>query len=210
MFHDKLQDYRQILDECVRADEQLETVRPAVSIYGSARLPEHSPEYAQTERLARRFANAGLTVLSGGGPGLMAAANKGAYTGNGISVGLNIVLPREQIPNPYQNISLHFNHFASRKAMFVHYALAYVVVPGGFGTLDELFETLTLAQTGKIPPRPIILVGSDFWQGLADWLRQHVLDKGMIAPQDLDLFRICDDEDEIVAHVLAAATPAAL
>ncbi|RRD89089.1 LOG family protein [Conchiformibius steedae] len=203
MFNNNTHIYQQIFDECVRADEELDTVQPAVSIYGSARIPANTPEYAFAERLARQFADAGFTVLSGGGPGIMEAANKGAYAGSGISVGLNIVLPREQVPNPYQNIALHFNHFASRKAMFVQHAVAYVILPGGFGTLDELFETLTLVQTGKIPPRPIILSGKAFWQGLVDWLREQVLGKGLISESDFALIRQIEQEDEIVAAVRA-------
>ena len=196
--------YEQVLNECLYADRELAGRSPAVSIYGSARLRADRPEYALAERLARRFAEGGFTVLSGGGPGLMEAANKGAFeTGRGASVGLNIVLPREQTPNPYQDVALKFNHFASRKAAFVRHALAYVVLPGGFGTLDELFETLTLIQTGKIPRRPLILMDSSFWRGLLDWLEGQVLGRGMIAAADLAHLPICDDVEEVWERVQA-------
>ena len=148
-----------IISEFVEAGEELRAIQPAVSIYGSARTPEDHPDYEFTLRLARKLSNAGFSVISGGGPGIMEAANKGAFAGASPAVGLNIVLPHEQKANPYQDLSIKFQHFFPRKVMFVKHAVAYVVMPGGFGTLDELFESLTLVQTGKTPDRPIILVG---------------------------------------------------
>ena len=158
-----------IISEFVEAGEELRAIQPAVSIYGSARTPENHPDYAFTLRLARKLSDAGFSVISGGGPGIMEAANKGAFAGASPAVGLNIVLPHEQKANPYQDLSIKFQHFFPRKVMFVKHAVAYVVMPGGFGTLDELFESLTLVQTGKTPDRPIILVGKAFWAGLLDW-----------------------------------------
>lgn len=193
-----------IMSEFVEAGEELKAIQPAVSIYGSARTPINHPHYLLTERLARKLSDAGFSVISGGGPGVMEAANKGAFAGRSPAVGLNIMLPHEQHANPYQDLSIKFKHFFPRKVMFVKHAVAYVVMPGGFGTLDELFESLTLVQTGKTPRRPIILVGSSFWQGMMDWVKDQLLSNGMIAEKDLDLLKIIDDEDEIVSHIFAA------
>ena len=190
-----------IISEFVEAGEELHAIQPAVSIYGSARTKSDHPEYLFTERLARKLSDAGFSVISGGGPGIMEAANKGAFAGKSPAVGLNIVLPHEQHGNPYQDLSIKFQHFFPRKVMFVKHAIAYVVMPGGFGTLDELFESLTLVQTGKTPSRPIILVGRSFWQGMLDWIKAQLLGNGMISECDLDLFRIIDDEDEIIEHI---------
>lgn len=192
-----------IMAEFVEGTERLKPIRPAVSIFGSARTAPDHPYYEKTERIARQLSDAGFSVISGGGPGIMEAANKGAYFGKSPSVGLNIQLPMEQQANPYQDISQTFQHFFARKFMFVKFAIAYVVMPGGFGTLDELFESLTLVQTGKTPSRPIILVGRSFWQGMIDWIGDQLLERGMISPSDLDLMQIVDDEDEIVAQIFA-------
>lgn len=187
-----------IMAEFVEATERLSSIRPAVSIFGSARtLPEH-PYYKLTEQITRQLSDAGFAVISGGGPGIMEAANKGAYFGESPSIGLNIQLPHEQHRNVYQDISQTFRHFFARKYMFVKFASAYVVLPGGFGTLDELMEALTLVQTGKTRKMPIILVCSDFWRGLIDWLRQVLVSEGMIGPEDMNLIQIIDEPGEVV------------
>jgi len=182
-----------IISEFVEAAERLAEVRPAVSIFGSARLTPESPLYQQTAIIARTLSDAGFAVISGGGPGLMEAANRGAYEGRSPSVGLNIELPFEEKGNPYQDISLRFRHFFARKVAFVKYASAYVVMPGGFGTLDELTEALTLIQTGMGRQIPIILVGSAFWGGLLQWFKDRLVTDGMISAKDLDLMQVVDD-----------------
>ena len=188
----------QIMAEFVEGFEALAQITPSVSIFGSARvLPEH-PLYGLTEDIARRLSDAGFSVVSGGGPGIMEAANKGAYAGKSASVGLNIRLPHEQSANPYQNVSLTFQHFFARKVMFVKYASAYVVMPGGFGTLDELIEILTLIQTGKSRRIPIILVHSPFWDGLIGWFRERLIGEGFIGGDDLDLFVVLDRPQDVV------------
>jgi uncharacterized protein (TIGR00730 family) len=189
------------MSEFVEATERLAGVRPAVSIFGSARIKPDSPYYLLTERIARLLSDAGFSVISGGGPGVMEAANKGAYHGKSPSIGLNIQLPMEQQANPYQDISQSFRHFFARKYMFVRFASAYVVMPGGFGTLDELLEALTLIQTGKTPRMPLILVGDGFWNGMVDWFREKLVTEGMIAPDDIDLIRIIDEPEAIVAAI---------
>ena len=190
-----------IMSEFVEATERLAAVRPAVSIFGSARVAVDSPYYRQTEEIARKLSDAGFSVVSGGGPGVMEAANRGAFHGRGLSVGLNIQLPMEQAANAYQDISQTFRHFFARKYMFVRIATAYVVMPGGFGTLDELMEALTLIQTGKSPRIPLILVGSDYWQGMLDWFRAQLVTSGMINPEDMDLITVIDDPDCVVATI---------
>jgi uncharacterized protein (TIGR00730 family) len=190
-----------IMSEFVEATERLAGVQPAVSIFGSARMPPESPHYHTTEKIARLLSDAGFAVISGGGPGIMEAANKGAFTGKSPSIGLNIQLPMEQKANPYQDISQTFRHFFARKYMFVKIASAYVVMPGGFGTLDELLEALTLIQTGKSPRIPLILVGRAFWQGMIDWFRQLLVTEGMIHADDMDLLQVIDDPDEVVAAI---------
>ena len=190
-----------IMAEFVEATDRLARIRPAVSIFGSARTPVDSPYYALTEAIARKLSDSGFSVISGGGPGIMEAANKGAYTGKGLSVGLNIQLPHEQKANPYQDISQTFRHFFARKYMFVRMASAYVVMPGGFGTLDELLEALTLIQTKKSPRIPLILVGSDFWKGLVDWFRDRLIGAGMIGADDMDLIQVIDDPDQVVRAI---------
>ena len=166
-----------------------------------ARIARDHPFYKLTEQIAHELSNAGFTVVSGGGPGIMEAANKGAFEGKSPSVGLNIHLPHEQSGNPFQDISLSFRHFFSRKVMFVKYASAYVLMPGGYGTLDEFAEILTLVQTGKSRKIPIILVQSEFWQGLLDWFENTLLKNGTISPQDLDIMQVIDDPSEVVAAI---------
>ena len=190
-----------IMSEFVEAAQRLAEIRPAVSIFGSARTPPESPYYQLTETVARRLSDAGFSVISGGGPGIMEAANKGAYQGRSPSVGLNIQLPHEQRANNYQDISQTFRHFFARKYMFVRFASAYVVMPGGFGTLDELLEALTLIQTGKSQKIPIILVHEPFWRGLIDWFRTTLVNEGMIASQDVELIQIIDRPDEVVEAI---------
>ena len=193
----------QIMAEFVEGFEKLARIKPSVSIFGSARTPENHPYYALTEDIARRLSDAGFSVVSGGGPGVMEAANKGAFAGKSPSIGLNINLPHEQSANRYQNISLYFRHFFSRKVMFVKYAAAYVVLPGGFGTLDELAEILTLVQTAKTRRIPIILVHAPFWEGLVDWFKSRLLVEGMICEADLDLFKILDKPEEVVEAIFS-------
>lgn len=188
----------QIMAEFVAGFERLSQIQPAVSIFGSARLRPGHPYYALTEEIARRLSDAGFSIVSGGGPGLMEAANKGAHGGRSPSVGLNILLPREQAANAYQEISLTFQHFFARKVMFVKYAKAYVLMPGGFGTLDEFMEALNLIQTGKSVRMPIILVHRPFWSGLIDWFKSTLVAEGTIGAADLDLFTLADSADEVL------------
>ena len=187
-----------IISEFVEATERLSEIRPAVSIFGSARTPPGTPNYDLAVEIARKLSDAGFAVISGGGPGIMEAANRGAFEGASPSVGLNIELPFEQHGNPYQDISLRFRHFFARKVAFVKYAAAYVVMPGGFGTIDELSEALTLMQTGKGRKMPVVLVGSAFWNGLLQWLRDTVAAEGMISETDLGMMRVVDDSDSVV------------
>lgn len=191
----------QIMAEFVEGFEKLCMIRPSISIFGSARTPEDSPWYQIAEQASRLLSDAGFSVVSGGGPGIMEAANKGAFAGKSPSIGVNIELPHEQSANEYQDISLNFRHFFARKVMFVKYASAYVVLPGGFGTLDELAEILTLIQTGKSRRIPIILVGQEFWGGLMDWFRSAMLSSGTISESDLDLMQIKDKPEEIVQAI---------
>ncbi len=191
----------EIMAEFVEATERLAPIRPAVSIFGSARIQPDSAYYMLTEAIARKLSDAGFAVISGGGPGVMEAANKGAYFGKSPSVGLNIQLPHEQRANPYQDISQTFRHFFARKVMFVKFASAYVVMPGGLGTLDELMEALTLVQTGKTRPIPIILVKSSFWNGLVEWLRDRLVGEAMIAPEDMDLIQVIDEPAQVVEAI---------
>lgn len=190
-----------IMAEFVEATERLNAIRPAVSIFGSARIPPDHMYYMLTEKIARLLSDAGFSVISGGGPGIMEAANKGAFHGKSPSVGLNIQLPHEQQSNPYQDISQTFRHFFARKYMFVRFASAYVVMPGGFGTLDELMEALTLIQTGKARKIPLILVCSDFWKGLIDWFKDTLVREKMIDPEDTELIQIIDDPEKVVEAI---------
>lgn len=191
-----------IMAEFVEGIETLSRVKNAVSIFGSARTAPDDPYYQKAELLARLLAQKGFSVITGGGPGVMEAANKGAAEAGGRSVGMNIRLPFEQKPNPYSNINIDYKYFFTRKVMFVKYAVAYVVLPGGFGTLDELFEALTLIQTKRIKAFPVILMGHEYWKGLLDWLRKTMLHDGKISPTDLELFQIIDDPEEAVKHIM--------
>lgn len=190
--------------ELVDGIEHLGDLGDSVTVFGSARLPEDSGWYQQAQDLSTRLSEAGLNVLTGGGPGIMEAANRGALGHGGSSIGLNIELPHEQGTNAYQDLSLHFRYFFVRKLMFVKHAVGFVVFPGGFGTLDELFEALTLVQTGKTKPFPIVLVDTQYWSGLADWLRDRMLAEGCIDAEDLDLFHLTDSVDEAVQLVLSS------
>lgn len=195
----------QIMAEFVRGTEQLSNIAPAVTVFGSARFKPDNQYYQLAEKIGFALSDAGFTVVTGGGPGIMEAANKGAYAGESRSVGLNIDLPHEQSPNPYQDISISFRHFFTRKVMFVKHAVAYVVLPGGFGTLDELSEILTLMQTQKVPPLPIILVGSGFWQGFLAWVEQEMLapESTAISKSDLDYLQIADSAPEVIDLIFA-------
>ena len=193
----------QIMAEFVEGFERMARVRPSVSIFGSARTGTDHPYYALTEKIARLLSDAGFSVVSGGRPGIMEADNKGAFAGKSPSIGVNIQLPHEQSGNAYQDISLSFRHFFSRKVMFVKYAAAYVVMPGGFGTLDELAEILTLVQTGKTRRIPIILVHRPYWEGLVAWFKNSMATEGMIDEKDLDLFKLLDDPQEIVEAIFS-------
>jgi hypothetical protein len=189
--------------EFIEATEYLSEIRPAVSIYGSARLKASSPYYKLTTQIARKLSDAGFAVISGGGPGIMEAANKGAHAGKAPSVGLNIELPHEQSGNQWQDISLRFRHFFTRKVTFVKNSDAVIVMPGGFGTLDELAEVLTLIQTKKSRHVPIILVGSEFWKGLLSWFETSLVPMGLISPGDMDLMKVIDDPDHVLEAVLS-------
>jgi uncharacterized protein (TIGR00730 family) len=191
----------QIMAEFVEGFERLARIKPSVSIFGSSRAQPGSEYYRRAERIARALSDSGFSVVSGGGPGIMEAANKGAYDGKSPSVGLNIQLSKEQVANDYQNISLRFRHFFSRKVMFVKYASAYVVLPGGFGTLDELAEILTLVQTERTRRIPIILVGSTYWAGLIEWFKGTLVREGAIDAAHLDLFQVMDEPEEVVEAI---------
>ena len=190
-----------IMAEFVDAIDTLSRVDRAVTIFGSARVKPDNPFYEKTQYLARKLVEGGFSVITGGGPGIMEAANKGAAEAGGTSVGMNIQLPFEQKPNPYANISINYHYFFIRKVMFVKYAMAYIILPGGFGTMDELFEALTLIQTKRIKGFPVILMGSDYWRGLIHWLKNTMLKEDMITKSDLDLLQIIDDPDEAVKHI---------
>jgi uncharacterized protein (TIGR00730 family) len=185
--------------------DALRGTQRAVSIFGSARIAADDPDYALARLVGRRLGESGFTVITGGGPGVMEAANRGAMDAGARSVGLNIELPFEQAPNPYQDTELTFHYFFTRKVMFVRYANAFVVFPGGFGTLDELFEALTLIQTGKIRHFPVLLVGTRHWNGLVDLVRERLAERGLVSPEDLDLFRTTNDPEEVVAVCASAA-----
>jgi hypothetical protein len=190
-----------ILGEFVEGIEALHKIGPAVSIFGSARVKPEEEAYKQAEALGARFAKQKIAVITGGGGGIMEAANKGAAEAGGVSVGMNIHLPFEQKPNPYANIQLEFKYFFIRKVMFVKYAMAYIVMPGGLGTLDELFEAVTLIQTHRIKPFPVILMGSDYWNGLIQWIKKHLLANKRISPEDIEIFQVMDDPDAVVKMV---------
>lgn len=193
----------QIMAEFVEGFERLALIRPSVSIFGSARIKCDHPYYQLGEDIGYELSRAGFSVVTGGGPGLMEAANKGAYRGKSPSIGLNIQLPHEQRANPYQDISLSFRHFFSRKVMFVKYASAYVILPGGFGTMDEFFEILTLIQTGKSRRIPIILVNREFWQGLIDWFQTQLKDRGMVNAGDINLVKVVERPEEVAETIFS-------
>ena len=185
-----------IMAEFTESFEALGPLKNAVSIFGSARTPEGHPQYERARELGHRIAREGLPVITGGGPGIMEAANRGAYEAQGISVGMNIQLPMEQEPNPYITLGLSFRYFFIRKVMLVKYSIAFVIFPGGFGTLDELFESLTLIQTHRIRAFPVVLFGTEYWGGLMDWLKSMVQAGHNISPKDLKLFTLTDSIDE--------------
>lgn len=192
-----------IMAEFVEGFDLMSRVGPAVAVYGSARTPEDCPSYQQARQLAHDLSVKGFSIVTGGGPGIMEAANRGAYEAGGLSVGLNIVLPQEQTTNPYINLGIEFDYFFARKVMFVKYAVALVCFPGGFGTLDELFETLTLIQTQRTVPSPVILVGKAFWEPMVDWLKTTLLrEYKTIGPEDMDLFLLTDTVDEAVDYIV--------
>jgi uncharacterized protein (TIGR00730 family) len=195
-----------IQGEFVHGFDTLAELGPAVTIFGSARTPPDGPMYQAAVETARLLAEAGLVIITGGGPGIMEAGNKGAQLAGGVSVGLNIELPFEQKMNPFIEIPINFRYFFVRKTMFVKYAQAFVIFPGGFGTLDELFEALTLIQTGKVRNFPVILFGSAYWEGLLNWLRETVLAEGKIAPADLDLLSLTDSPQEVYDIIVKAIT----
>ena len=188
----------QIMSEFVEGFQQLADLSPSVSIFGSARFKPDHPYYQVSEEISRLLSDSGFAVVSGGGPGVMEAANKGAFAGKSASVGLNIKLPHEQSGNPYQDISLNFKYFFARKVMFVKYASAYVVMPGGFGTLDEMAEILTLVQTGKSKRIPIILFGTEFWAGFLNWCETTLVEVGTISADDMNLIQVTDDPQFVV------------
>jgi len=203
--HTEGQRLARIHDEFAKGFAALAGITRGVSIFGSARAGEDDPRYALARDIGRRLGERGFAVITGGGPGIMEAANRGARDAGACSVGLNIELPFEQGPNPYQDIALMFHFFFARKVMFVRYATAFVVFPGGFGTLDELFEALVLIQTRKIREFPVVMVDTGYWDGLFAWMRGRLVGDGMIAPEDIDLMRCTDDPDEVVAIVEAGA-----
>lgn len=190
-----------IIGEFVEGIEMLHGLGPAVSIFGSARTKPETPNYELTVDIAKLFVKNGFGVITGGGGGVMEAANKGAAEAGGKSVGLNIILPHEQQPNPYANIKISFKYFFVRKVMFIKYATAFIIMPGGFGTLDELFEAMTLVQTHRIRPFPIILVNSQYWNGLLDWMKAVLVNEHAISKTDLDFIQVLDDPEDIVKAV---------
>jgi uncharacterized protein (TIGR00730 family) len=204
---DLLADADRIRNEFLEGFRTVERIdRPAVTLFGSARVDEGHPAYEEAREVGRRFAEAGFAVVTGGGPGVMEGANRGAKEGGGLSVGFNIDLPHEQHENPYLDIELTFHHFYARKTMFVKAAEGFVIFPGGFGTLDELFESLTLIQTGKVLHFPVVLFDRDYWQGLLGWLRERPLAGGMISLEDIELLHLTDSPAEAVARVVDAYT----
>ena len=191
-----------IMSEFVEGFEELAEVSPSVCFFGGARAKRSSPEYKLARRVAGIIARRGVTVMSGGGPGIMEAANRGAYDAGGVSVGLNIDLPFEQKPNPYINRLLNFRYFFARKYMFLYHSMSFIIFPGGMGTLDELFESLTLIQTNRHPHFPVVLVDSSYWSGLISWVRSQLLKRGYISAEDMNLFTIADTAEEIVSAAL--------
>ena len=196
-----------IMAEFVEGFEDLALIPPAVSVFGSHRARPGDPAYATAERMGRLLAEHGFSVITGAGSGVMEAANKGAKEAGGVSVGLNIELPQEQRPNPYIQRLISFRYFFVRKVMFVKYSVALVILPGGYGTLDELFEVLALVQTNKIKPVPVLLVGDGFWKGMLDWLRGTVLDRGYLSPEELGIFHCVETPEEAVRMIAASYVP---
>lgn len=190
-----------IMAEFVESIEILSSIDNAVSIFGSARIKPEDKYYRIAEELSRLLVENGFSVITGGGPGIMEAGNKGAAEAGGKSVGMNIKLPFEQKPNPYANIPLDYKYFFIRKVMFIKYAVAYVIMPGGYGTMDEFFEALTLIQTRRVRSFPVILMGREYWQGLLDWLKDSMLKREMILPYDLEMIQIIDEPEEVVKHI---------
>lgn len=188
----------QVMAEFVEGYERLVYTAPSVSIFGSSRTLSTESDYLLTEKIALLLSNNGFSIVSGGGPGIMEAANKGAFQGKSLSIGLNIVLLHEEVSNAYQDLSLRFRHFFTRKVMFVKYATAYVVMPGGFGTLDEMAEILTLIQTEKTRRIPVILVNAEFWDGLLTWFKEVLVKRNMISPSDLDLYSVVNTPEEVL------------
>ena len=192
-----------ILSEFVEGFDALSGVPPAITVFGSARVGPGDPMYDAAVMFGEAAARAGFAIITGGGPGIMEAANRGCQAGGGVSIGCNIELPYEQRLNPYVDLGIDFRYFFVRKTMFVKYAEGFVVFPGGFGTLDELFEALTLVQTGKVLHFPVVLFGRDYWRGLDGWLRDRVLAEGKVSEEDLDIFEVCDEPDAAIAHIRA-------
>src|SRR6188768_4132065 len=192
-----------ILGEFAEGFDAMANVGPAITVFGSARTKADDPVYELARGIGYRLAKAGYAVITGGGPGTMEAANRGCREGGGLSVGCNIELPHEQSLNPYVDLGVEFRYFFARKVMFVKYADAFVILPGGFGTMDELFEALTLIQTGKVRHFPVVLVGSNYWSGLLDWIRETLIPSGTVSLADLELFQVIDDPDEVVRIVQA-------
>ena len=190
-----------IMGEFVEGVDALHDLGPAVSIFGSARTTPDDPFYKMAEKIAALFVQNDFAVITGGGGGIMEAANKGASEAGGVSIGMNIILPHEQKPNAYSNRKIDFNYFFIRKVMLVKYAMAYIILPGGFGTLDELFEAVTLIQTHRIRPLPIILAGSDHWSGLLKWIKARLMDEKRVSPEDLEIIQIIDEPEEILKAV---------
>ena len=190
-----------IMAEFVESIEILSNVHNAVTIFGSARLTPDDPYYQMAERLGMLLAQEGFAVITGGGPGIMEAGNKGAAEAGGMSVGMNIKLPFEQKPNPYANLQLDYKYFFIRKVMFIKYAVAYVIMPGGYGTMDEFFEALTLIQTKRVRSFPVILMGKEYWKGLLDWLKDSMVQRNMILPFDLEMIQLIDEPEEVVRHI---------
>ena len=190
-----------IIGEFVDGFDALPDYLPAVTVYGSARIGEESPYYEMSRKLGQALVKEGFTVITGGGPGVMESANRGAFESGGRSIGLNVELPMEQKPNPFLSLSLSFRYFFVRKVMLVKYATAFILLPGGFGTLDEFFETMTLIQTRKIKPFPVVLLGQDYWQGLLDWMKERMVGEDMISPDDMHLFHVTDSVEEAMALI---------
>src|SRR3954468_18321915 len=191
--------------ELQKGFELLDDVSYAISMFGSARVREGDADYELARTIARKLAESGMAIITGGGPGVMEASHRGAKEGGSLSIGLNIELPFEQHENPYLDRELTCHYFFTRKLFFVRYAIGFVVFPGGFGTLDELFEAITLSQTDRIRHFPIVLVGTKYWSGLVDWIRERLLEGGKISPEDMDLFKVCDNPDDITAAVFRGA-----